>query len=311
MKKQKTNSVKERKALRIAEAILSLFVLALSLNTTAWLSFNINGNLMICSIFCVMTLSELVRFMLINKESKAERTICLIQTSLYMAAALTAVIIYQCQHSMLIVMFIYSLALIIGRVYFIFRKNKMILKVIGVLEALLLVYVVTKTTVDALSNPETKISSELFCFWLTGTIVVLQYLVRTIALSFRRVRFDILLKVASRSMAAEILSGLIILVLAFSLLLTSIEPGMTRYSDAIWYCFALVTTIGFGDITAVTVTGRVLSVILGIYGIIVVALITSIIVNFYSEINKEKTENNTQTPPSAKNNDDGTSKPES
>jgi hypothetical protein len=44
-----------------------------------------------------------------------------------------------------------------------------------------------------------------------------------------------------------------------------------------------VTTIGFGDLTAVTDFGRILSVILGAYGIVVVALITSIIVNFYGE----------------------------
>ena len=52
--------------------------------------------------------------------------------------------------------------------------------------------------------------------------------------------------------------------------------------------FALVTTIGFGDITAVTDLGRTMSVVLGIYGIIVVALITSIIVNFYGEIKKTR-----------------------
>ena len=46
----------------------------------------------------------------------------------------------------------------------------------------------------------------------------------------------------------------------------------------------MVTTIGFGDYAATAVATRVLSVILGIYGIIVVALITSIIVNFYTEV---------------------------
>ena len=70
----------------------------------------------------------------------------------------------------------------------------------------------------------------------------------------------------------------------------SVSPHHYRihinYKDALWYCFALVTTIGFGDITAVTDLGRTISVVLGIYGIIVVALITSIIVNFYGEIKK-------------------------
>ena len=55
------------------------------------------------------------------------------------------------------------------------------------------------------------------------------------------------------------------------------------FGDGLWYSFATVTTIGFGDITATSNIGRVLTVFLGIYGIIVVAVITSIIVNFYNE----------------------------
>ena len=42
--------------------------------------------------------------------------------------------------------------------------------------------------------------------------------------------------------------------------------------------------------TAVSTIGRILSVILGVYGIIVVALITSIIVNFYGEMKKTGSE---------------------
>ena len=87
-------------------------------------------------------------------------------------------------------------------------------------------------------------------------------------------------------MVPEILTGLIILIVSFSVVLCTIEPGIETYSDALWYCFAIVTTTGFGDISAVTGMGRFLSVILGIYGIIVVSVITSVIVNFYTEVNK-------------------------
>ena len=58
---------------------------------------------------------------------------------------------------------------------------------------------------------------------------------------------------------------------------------MTYFPTALWYCFTVVTTIGFGDFYATTLIGRLVTVVLGIYGIIVVAVITSIIVNFYNE----------------------------
>ena len=48
--------------------------------------------------------------------------------------------------------------------------------------------------------------------------------------------------------------------------------------------------------TAVSTIGRILSVILGVYGIIVVALITSIIVNFYGEMKKIHPEEDTELP---------------
>ena len=48
--------------------------------------------------------------------------------------------------------------------------------------------------------------------------------------------------------------------------------------------------------TAVSTIGRVLSVILGVYGIVVVALITSIIVNFYGEMRKANNDDDDPEP---------------
>jgi hypothetical protein len=77
---------------------------------------------------------------------------------------------------------------------------------------------------------------------------------------------------------------------------TDTESFKGEYTNALWYCFAVVTTIGFGDMTAVSTIGRVLSVILGVYGIVVVALITSIIVNFYGEMKKSNSDDDDPEP---------------
>ncbi len=102
-------------------------------------------------------------------------------------------------------------------------------------------------------------------------------------IAFSRVRTDVLRKILRKTYAAEILFGMVLLITAFSIILPKFELNIPTFGDALWYCFAIVTTIGFGDLTAVTLPGRIISVILGLYGLIVVALITSIIVNFYNE----------------------------
>ncbi len=102
-------------------------------------------------------------------------------------------------------------------------------------------------------------------------------------IAFSQVKLDVLKKILQKTFAAEILFGMLLLIIAFSIVLPQFESGIPTFEDALWYCFAIVTTIGFGDFTAVTLPGRIISVILGAYGIVVVALITSIIVNFYSE----------------------------
>ena len=110
-------------------------------------------------------------------------------------------------------------------------------------------------------------------------------------ISFSQVKLDVLSRIIRKTYAAEILFGMLLLITAFSIVLPNFELNINTFGDALWYCFAIVTTIGFGDITAVTVPGRILSVILGLYGLIVVALITSIIVNFYSETKNAGDEN--------------------
>lgn len=106
-------------------------------------------------------------------------------------------------------------------------------------------------------------------------------------ISFSRIRFGLLMKILRKTYVGEIMFGLLTLIATFSLVLMAWEDCFQNYGDALWYCFAIVTTIGFGDFAAVSILGRILSVILGMYGIVVVAVITSVIVNFYQESSKE------------------------
>lgn len=119
--------------------------------------------------------------------------------------------------------------------------------------------------------------------FITCFAIVLTCLVNICMMVFSQFNKEILLRIVRKTYAGEILLGMLLLVVAFSLVLMHNEENIHSFGDALWYCFAIVTTIGFGDITALTLVGRILSVILGVYGIVAVAILTSIIVNFYNE----------------------------
>lgn len=69
-----------------------------------------------------------------------------------------------------------------------------------------------------------------------------------------------------------------VLVCAFLIFLT--EPSITNYGDAIWYCYAVLFTIGFGDITTTFVLPRLISLLVSVYSTVVIAILTGVIVNF-------------------------------
>ena len=51
-----------------------------------------------------------------------------------------------------------------------------------------------------------------------------------------------------------------------------VEPAITNYGDGLWYAFVTSTTVGYGDLLAVTLIGRITSVFLTIYGLIFLAV---------------------------------------
>ena len=106
----------------------------------------------------------------------------------------------------------------------------------------------------------------------------------------KKIKADIIADVIKKSLVREILSALMILIILCSVYFTLVEPDITSCVDALWYSFAVITTMGFGDVYVITTLGRILSVILGIAGIAVVAVFTSIIVNFYNEMNRKREE---------------------
>lgn len=87
----------------------------------------------------------------------------------------------------------------------------------------------------------------------------------------------------------KIITGFISIFFIIAGLIQWVEPNINGLGNGLWYAFSTITTIGFGDLTAVTLLGRVLTAILAIYGILVIAMIPGVLVNYFTEINKLKT----------------------
>ncbi len=97
----------------------------------------------------------------------------------------------------------------------------------------------------------------------------------------RRIR--LFLVVLRRNGGLPLLGGLVVLTLAAALVVLAFEPGVTNLGDALWYCWEVATTIGLGDVFAVSPVGRIASVVLSLYAIVVTAIVTGVIVTFYQE----------------------------
>ena len=115
-------------------------------------------------------------------------------------------------------------------------------------------------------------------------IIIVVCFVEVLAFAFSKIQLKGLLKIIRKTYVLEILYGLALLIISFSFYFMVMEDSITTFGDGLWYSFSVVTTIGFGDYIVKSTISRILTVILGIYGIIVVASITSVIVNFYNEV---------------------------
>ena len=52
--------------------------------------------------------------------------------------------------------------------------------------------------------------------------------------------------------------------------------------------FSVISTIGFGDIVVISIVAKILTILLSFYAIIVFAILTATVVNYFSELQKAK-----------------------
>ena len=94
--------------------------------------------------------------------------------------------------------------------------------------------------------------------------------------------------ILKRTGALKFLTTYIIIFAGVSIGVWIVEPNIKTPIDSVWYCFSVATTIGFGDITAVTILGRAMSIFLSICSILIIAVVPGIITSYYIESTKIK-----------------------
>ena len=83
----------------------------------------------------------------------------------------------------------------------------------------------------------------------------------------------------------KIIEGYLIFVVVSALLIRILDPAVNHFGDALWYCYSVLSTAGFGDIIATTFLTKIISVLVTIYTTFVVAIVTGVVVNYYMKVN--------------------------
>ncbi len=97
-------------------------------------------------------------------------------------------------------------------------------------------------------------------------------------------KLRILKSILVRTHTTQILFSFLLFIFADALVILLVEPEINTYDDALWYCYAVISTAGFGDIVVSTLIGKIASVLLTVYALVAIAIVTGVIVNYYNQI---------------------------
>ena len=303
--------IKVKKHLHIWDGVFSAVIVLFA----TYMTQNLDGNKSFLGIlFLLLAAENGLRF----AESKREKRKRFCVVALYLVGAALILLVDSFHTGLLVALVTEVIVILLNRVMAITKKSKkrvIAFNVVCILLVVILAVILLGTyfilySVSQMPADETQMEpnlaeaaekakdletiameanidgAEILVYLYLMLMILWQMILHVVGISISQMKLNILLNIIRETYVLEILMGLVLMIIACSSIFTTMEPNMAEYWDALWYSFALVTTIGFGDITATTMIGRALSVFLGIYGIVVVAIITSVIVNFYGELRR-------------------------
>lgn len=103
---------------------------------------------------------------------------------------------------------------------------------------------------------------------------------------------------ANGTLAVVLLSSILLMIFgAIAILYVERVPdaNIKTPSDALWWAFVTITTVGYGDRFPVTNIGRLIAAVLMVAGVGLFGTFTSYVANFFVEDDQEQTDNDMQT----------------
>ncbi|TQV64282.1 MAG: hypothetical protein FNT29_05450 [Halothiobacillaceae bacterium] len=79
---------------------------------------------------------------------------------------------------------------------------------------------------------------------------------------------------ARHTLAATLIIALF-LVVSIGTLVASIDPNVKTIWDGLWWAVVTISTVGYGDVTPVSAEGRLLGVVLILFGVVVFSMVTA------------------------------------
>lgn len=101
-------------------------------------------------------------------------------------------------------------------------------------------------------------------------------------------RMRLMWAIIRRSGASKALGGFLVIYLVCAFVVLMVEPDVSSYGDALWFLWAVSTTVGLGDVTAQTMAGRLAAIVCSVFAVITTAILTGVIVDYFHETRQQQ-----------------------
>lgn len=101
-------------------------------------------------------------------------------------------------------------------------------------------------------------------------------------------RSRILRSILHETKADKLICSYLIFIALSAAIIWIFEPTIKTYQAALWYCYAVISTAGFGDVVVTTLIPRLISVAITVYSALLIAIVTGVVVNYYTQMTEIK-----------------------